>query len=112
MAAKKPTTKKPTTKRIKPIVEEEPKDKEPVSDIEVIGDDTMFQLLSKVTSKKAGLQRMTSAMQVRGGCIINVTTQQRNPDGSYAIADALTFVPNVWIVDDVNGGRKPTQPKK
>jgi hypothetical protein len=36
---------------------------------------------------------------------VQVTTQQRNPDGSYAIAEAITFVPDVYIhtVTDENG---------
>jgi len=36
-------------------------------------------------------------MEVGEGCVVQVTTQQKNPDGSYSIAEALTFVPNVFI---------------
>lgn len=44
-------------------------------------------------------------MEVTSGCVVQVTTQQRNPDGSYVVADeALTFVPNVRIVKDTNIG--------
>lgn len=111
MATKKPTTKKPATKRVKPIVEEEPKAKEPLSDIETVGNPDMFEVLTSVNFPKEGLSRAIMAMSVRGGCVMAVTTRQKNPDGSYAISDALTFVPNVWIVDDVNGGRKLIQPK-
>jgi hypothetical protein len=35
-----------------------------------------------------------------------VTTQQRNPDGSYAVAEAVTFVPGAEVIDvhaDENG---------
>ena len=42
----------------------------------------------------------------RVGCIVQVTTQQRNPDGSYSVAEAVTFVPGVRITDDENSGRK------
>lgn len=114
MAAKKPTTKKPATKKAKPSVQEEPKTKpkEPVSDVEVIGNPDMFELLASNSSEKLKYQKTIRAMSVRGGCIINVTSQKGNPDGSSAIAEALTFVPNVWITDDVNGGKKLTQPKK
>ena len=28
---------------------------------------------------------------------MQVTTQQKNPDGSYAVAEALTYVPGVHI---------------
>ena len=50
--------------------------------------------------------KSTKAMEVSGGCVVQVTTQQRNPDGSYAVAEALTFVPGVKIEPDVNNGRK------
>ncbi len=41
------------------------------------------------------------AMEVSGGCVVQVTTQQWSN-----VAEALTFVPNVQIVEDVNGGNK------
>lgn len=50
--------------------------------------------------------KSAKAMQVPGGCVVQVTTQQKNLDGSYAVAEALTFVPAVRIVPDDNGGRK------
>jgi len=39
----------------------------------------------------------------RAGCVVQVTTQQRNPDGSYAVAEALTFVPGVHIKEVKKG---------
>jgi hypothetical protein len=33
------------------------------------------------------------------GVVVQVTTQQRNPDGSYAVAEALTFVPKAVIYE-------------
>lgn len=50
--------------------------------------------------------KSTKAMEFGGGCVVQVTTQQRNEDGTYAVAEALTYVPNVVILDDVNGGRR------
>ena len=48
-------------------------------------------------------------LEIEGvGCVVQVTTQQRNPDGSYSVAEALTFVPGVKISDfneDGRGGR-------
>jgi Lon protease-like protein len=38
---------------------------------------------SDVSSKSEGWMKPTKAMEI--GCIVQVTTQQRNPDGSYAI---------------------------
>lgn len=77
-----------------------------VKDIQVVGNGDMFQLLCKASSQAEGWMKSSKAMQVPGGCVVQVTTQQRNPDGSYAIAEALTFVPGVSIADDKNNGRK------
>lgn len=77
-----------------------------VKDIQVVGNGDMFALLCKASSQAEGWMKSTKAMEVPGGCVVQVTTQQRNADGSYAIAEALTFVPGVVITDDVNSGRK------
>ena len=73
-----------------------------VSDIVIFGGD-LFLLLSKASSESEGWMKSTKAMQVEGGCLVQVTTQQRNPDNSYAVAEALTFVPNVKITGDEFG---------
>lgn len=77
-----------------------------VKGIAVVGNGDMFRLLCKASSQQEGWMKSTKACQVPGGCIVQVTTQQRNPDGSYAVAEALTFVPNVAVADDENNGRK------
>ncbi len=77
-----------------------------VPDIKVVGDGDIFRLLCKASSLAEGWMKSTKAMEVPGGCVVQVTTQQMNPDGGYAIAEALTFVPGVKIVDDENNGRK------
>jgi hypothetical protein len=77
-----------------------------VKDIKVVGNGDMFRLLCKASSDNEGWMKSTKAMEVPGGCVVQVTTQQRNDDGSYAVAEALSFVPNVVIVDDDNNGRK------
>lgn len=79
-----------------------------VKDIEVVGNGDMFRLLCKASSQNEGWMKSSKAMQVPGGCVVQVTTQQSNPDGSYALAEALTFVPGVVICDDENNGRKLT----
>ena len=76
-----------------------------ISDLEVVGNTDSFQLLCKASSQEEGWMKSTKAMEVVGGCIVQVTTQQRNPDGSYAIAEALAYVPSVRITEDVNSGR-------
>ena len=77
-----------------------------VKDIETVGDSDMFQLLCKAYSENEGWMKSTKAMEVYNGCLVQVTTQQRNEDGSYVVAEALTFVPGVKIVKDENNGRK------
>jgi hypothetical protein len=79
-----------------------------VPDIQVVGNGDMFQLLCKASSQAEGWMKSTKAMEVPGGCVVQVTTQQQSPgpDGGYAVAEALTFVPGVKIADDENNGRK------
>lgn len=72
-----------------------------VSDIVVVGDGNMFQLLCKASSKSQGWMKSAKAMQTPSGCVVQVTTQQGDN-----VAEALTFVPGVKIVEDINKGRK------
>jgi len=72
--------------------------RENVKDVVMFGDD-LFKLMSKASSESEGWMKSTKAMQTPEGCVIQVTTQQRNPDGTYAVAEALTFVPNVQLYD-------------
>ena len=77
--------------------------KKNVKDTVVFGDGDMFQLLSKASSEKEGWMESTKALETPVGCVIQVTTQQRNPDGSYAVAEALTFVPGVRVNSNAAG---------
>jgi len=77
-----------------------------VKDIQFVGDGDLFQLLFKASSKNEGWMKSTKAMDVGHGCLVQVTTQQTNPDGSFVVAEALTFVPNVAIKDDIRDGRR------
>lgn len=70
--------------------------KDNVSDVEFFGGD-LFKLLSKASSQKQGWMKSTKAMSVTGGCVVQVTTQQRNIDGTYSLAEAVCFVPGVSI---------------
>jgi hypothetical protein len=71
--------------------------KDNISDLKVYGDGDTFKLLCKASSQKEGWMKSTKVMNVFGGCVIQVTTHQRNHDGTNAIAEALTFVPNNHI---------------
>ena len=77
-----------------------------VRDIKVVGNGDMFQLLCKASSEAEGWMKSTKAMALGNGCLVQVTTQQRNPDGSYAVAEALAFVPGSIVCNDINNGRK------
>lgn len=78
-----------------------------VPDIKVVGNGDLFKVLCKAYSTNEGWMKSTKAMEIPNtGCVVQVTTQQRNPDGSYAVAEALQYVPGVRIVEDENNGRK------
>lgn len=74
--------------------------KKKVSDVQITGDVNTFVLLCKASSLTQGWMKSTKVCNVEGGCIVQVSTQQKNPDGSYALAEALTYVPNVQIDKD------------
>lgn len=81
--------------------------KKNVKDIVTVGNADMFKLLCKASSQAEGWMKSTKACDVGPGCLVQVTTQQRNPDGSYSVAEALTYVPGVMIVPDIkHDGRK------
>lgn len=67
----------------------------------IVGDPDQFRLLFKVTGDR--WKKSTKAMQVEGGCLVQVTTEQLNPDGSLSAAEAVVFVPGVGIEDDPDG---------
>jgi len=75
--------------------------KDNISDLKVYGDGDTFQLLCKASSQEQGWMKSTKVCNVYNGCIVQVTTQQRNPDGSYSCAEALTFVPSCHIDNTV-----------
>ncbi len=71
--------------------------KQNISDIKVYGNGDTFSLLCKASSNEQGWMKSTKVANVPNGCIVQVSTQQKNPDGSYAVAEALTFVPGVHM---------------
>ena len=75
-----------------------------VKDIVFWGNGDIFKLISKASSQDEGWMKSTKAMQVGNSVVIQVTTQQRNPDGSYALAEALTTVNNAIIVEHFENG--------
>ena len=68
-----------------------------IADLVTYGNTDTMALLCKASSQAQGWMKATKVANGPGGCVVQVTTQQTNPDGSYAVAEALTYVPGVWI---------------
>ena len=79
--------------------------KKNVKDIVFWGNGDTFKLISKASSESESWMKSTKAMKCGKDVVIQVTTQQKNPDGSYSFAEALTTVHNKKIVEttDQNG---------
>lgn len=69
-----------------------------ISDLKVFGNGDTFQLICKASSNEQGWMKSTKGMPTGNGVVVQVTTQQKNPDGSYSVAEALTFVPDAKII--------------
>jgi len=79
------------------------------------GDVDLFKLICKASSQKEGWMKSTKAMQVGSSVVLQVTTQKRNPDGSYAVAEALTTIKNALIVEiykDGDNGHKIVESRR
>jgi len=64
----------------------------------------LFKLLAETVSATGGWIKTTEAMEIpHTGCLVQVTTKQRNPDGSWAISEAVTFVPGVVLLENAAG---------
>lgn len=74
---------------------------------EIYGDPNHFVVLFKVVSDN--LKKSTKAMQLKNGCIIQVTTERRSPDGAWSVAEAVSFVPDAKIVKDNPTNYKESQ---
>jgi len=82
-----------------------------VPDIIKFGDPDAWQCLCKASSQAEGWMKSTKVMPLKGlGCLVQVTTQQRNPDGSYAVAEAVCFVPNGCVVTRADADIKDIVP--
>jgi hypothetical protein len=63
-----------------------------VSDVQVAGNPDIWRLLCKASSKSQGWMKSTKAMEVMGGVVVQVSTQQ----GSN-VAEALVYVPGAML---------------
>ena len=72
--------------------------------IQTYGNPGAWHTICKAWTDKEGWMKTTKAMQAgAAGCLIQVTTQQRNPDGTWIVAEAVCFAERVSLV--VEGGR-------
>jgi hypothetical protein len=71
-----------------------------VRDIVFWGNGDTFKLISKASSKAEGWMKSTKGLDTGHGVALQVTTQQRNPDGSYAVAEAITYIPGATIIEE------------
>jgi hypothetical protein len=101
------------TNGVKPVVakslgtSDQNKCQKVVPDVKMFGDD-LFKLLSKASSDSEGWMKSTKALDTGRGCLVQVTTQQLNVDGTYSLAEALTFVPGVKVVEHTNSAGEIT----
>lgn len=78
--------------------------KQNVPDIVVFGDPGVWRCLCKASSKAESWMKSTKVMSLDGlGCLVQVTTQQINPDGSSSLAEALCFVPGACLLTKADG---------
>ncbi len=64
--------------------------------IEVFGQPDQLRLVFKVQG--AQWKKSTKALEMPGGCLVQVTTERQGADGSWTTAEALEFVPDVRLV--------------
>jgi len=77
-------------------------------DITVVGNPDQFRLLFKAAG--TWWQKSTKAMDVGTGCVVQVSSEILNPDGSVSVAEAVAFVPDVRIEDDDVGPGRHLRP--
>ena len=100
---------KPRPERVEPELVLVPK----ANEVEVvaintskIGDPSLWLTICKVKDAANGSVKETKAMTAGTGCLVQVSSSQRNKDGTYQIAEAVTYVPNVTIIKDIDGGHR------
>lgn len=69
-----------------------------VPDIKVVGNGDTFNVLCKASSESEGWMKSTKYLEIQGnGVVLNISTQQRNPDGSYSLAEAAVYCPGMKV---------------
>lgn len=71
--------------------------KEKVNDVKIHGNPGHWVCLCKGSSESQGWMKTTKAANVEGGVVFQTETQQRNPNGSYALSQAVVFIPGAKV---------------
>lgn len=75
--------------------------KSKILDIKTVGDPNLWLVLAKASSEREGWMKSTKVLPIDGvGCLVQVSTQQRNEDGTNAVAEALQFLPGVKLIEE------------
>lgn len=73
--------------------------KETVDDLALFGRPEDIKLIAKAASESQGWMKCTKAIEIpSAGCIVQVSTEKGDN-----VAEAVTFVPNVRILQDEDG---------
>jgi len=71
--------------------------------IQVVGEPDRMRLLFKAATPT--WVRSTKALEADGGCVVQVSTQVMTSTDDWNVAEAVTYVPGVRVVDGAAGGR-------
>jgi hypothetical protein len=75
--------------------------KSKILDIVTFGDPNLWLVLAKASSEREGWMKSTKVLPIDGvGCLVQVSTQQRNHDGTNTVAEALQFLPGVKLIEE------------
>lgn len=69
--------------------------------VETHGNPDQFRLLFKAQSST--WVKSTKAMNVPGGCLVQMSTDRKQKNGSWVSAETSTFLPGTHVVPDENG---------
>lgn len=78
-------------------------------DLKIYGNPDQLKLLFKASTST--WSNSTKALETHNGCLIQVTNEQKQVDGSWIAAEALTFIPNVVVKDLPDGKGRYLAPR-
>ena len=71
---------------------------------EALAGEKGFGIDFEITNEIALQIKELVKLGVEIGVVVQVTTQQKNKDGSYSVAEAITYIPNVKIHEEFKDG--------